>query len=73
MKKLPFNAQLASQWNKDVVYLPFCLAYMNVKHQSKFQLSAYEVLQLKQTVAFDEQWFNQIYNSVVKYLILEAK
>lgn len=46
---------------------------MNVKHQSKFQLSAYEVLQLKQTVAFDEQWFNQIYNSVVKYLILEAK
>lgn len=73
MKKLPFNAQLASQWNKDVVYLPFCLAYMNVKHQSKFQLSAYEVLQLKQTVAFDEQWFNQIYNSVVKYLILEVK
>lgn len=73
MKKLPFNAQLASQWNKDVVYLPFCLAYMNVKHQSKFQLNAYEVLQLKQTVAFDEQWFNQIYNSVVKYLILEAK
>lgn len=73
MQKLPFSSQLASQWNKDVVYLPFCLAYMNVKHQSQFQLSAYEVLQLKQTVAFDEQWFNQIFSSVVKYLILQAK
>lgn len=73
MKKLPFNTQLASQWNKDVVYLPFCLAYMNVKHQSKFQLSSYEVLQLKQTIAFDEQWFNQIFSSVIKYLILEAE
>ncbi|TCM67539.1 hypothetical protein EC844_10853 [Acinetobacter calcoaceticus] len=72
MQKLPFNAQLASQWNKDVVYLPFCLAYMNVMQKSKFQLSAYEVLQLKQTVAFDEHWFNQIFSSVVKYLILEA-
>ena len=73
MQRLPFSSQLASQWNKDVVYLPFCLAYMNVKHQSQFHLSAYEILQLKQTVAFDEQWFNQIFSSVVKYLILEAK
>lgn len=73
MQKLPFTAQLASQWNKDVVFLPFCLAYMNVEHQSKFQLSAYEALQIKQTIAFDEQWFNEIFSSVVKYLILEAK
>jgi hypothetical protein len=73
MQKLPFSCQLASQWNKDVVYLPFCLAYMNVKHHSKLQLSAYDVLQLKQIIAFDEQWFNQIFSSIVKYLILEAK
>lgn len=73
MQKLPFNTKLASQWNKDVVYLPFCLAYMNVKHQSQLQMSANALLQLKQTIAFDEQWFNQIFSSVVKYLILEAK
>ncbi|MCZ3127983.1 STY4851/ECs_5259 family protein [Acinetobacter baumannii] len=73
MKKLPFSCQLASQWNKDVVYLPFCLAYMNVKHHSQLQLSAYDILQIKQTIAFDEQWFNQIFSSIVKYLILEAK
>lgn len=73
MQKLPFNTKLASQWNKDVVYLPFCLAYMNVKHQSQLEMSANALLQLKQTIAFDEQWFNQIFSSVVKYLILEAK
>lgn len=73
MQKLPFSCQLASQWNKDVVYLPFCLAYMNVKHHSKLQLSAYDILQLKQIIAFDEQWFNQIFSSIVKYLILEVK
>lgn len=73
MQKLPFSCQLASQWNKDVVYLPFCLAYMNVKHHSQLQLSAYDILQIKQTIAFDEQWFNQIFSSIVKYLILEAK
>lgn len=73
MQKLPFSCQLASQWNKDAVYLPFCLAYMNVKHHSKLQLSAYDILQLKQIIAFDEQWFNQIFSSIVKYLILEAK
>ncbi|EPY9054694.1 STY4851/ECs_5259 family protein, partial [Acinetobacter baumannii] len=73
MQKLPFSCQLASKWNKDVVYLPFCLAYMNVKYHSKLQLSAYDLLQLKQIIAFDEQWFNQIFSSTVKYLILEAK
>lgn len=73
MQKLPFSCQLASQWNKDAVYLPFCLAYMNVKHHSKLQLSAYDILQLKQIISFDEQWFNQIFSSIVKYLILEAK
>ena len=73
MQKLPFSCQLASQWNKDVVYLPFCLAYMNVKHHSKLQLSPYDILQLKQIIVFDEQWFNKIFSSIVKYLILEAK
>ncbi|WP_257233350.1 STY4851/ECs_5259 family protein [Acinetobacter sp. YH12054] len=73
MQKLPFSCQLASQWNKDVVYLPFCLAYMNVKNHSELKLSAYDILQIKQTIAFDEQWFNQIFSSIVKYLILEAK
>ena len=46
---------------------------MNVKHQSQLEMSANALLQLKQTIAFDEQWFNQIFSSVVKYLILEAK
>lgn len=73
IQQLPFKINLASQWNKDVVYFPFCLAYLNVVKNSKFEINPKEILHIKQIILFDEQWFNFIFSSVVKYLILETK